>query len=284
MQAYIDLNKELPDPFPSNKVRFDADGHIGINYLDPKTSRWLSADPALGEYMAGSNIGAGGIYNQVNFNLYHYAGNNPVKYTDPDGKSERDYRVVEYTMAVGGGVQGALMSGLRGDIPGALIGGVVSASKGYSAAKALQNYNGPLRDMENEKALKEAFGEAGVRNPKGLETFKIDEADDFHQVEGISITKYKTIKEGKETGGEIIWDNTNNKPVTDPKARGTFNRGRNNNPITHGKDVLLWGLLGTGEDDPSNMEDRAGQLINSGIKRGGAFLNDLLKKKTDTEN
>jgi hypothetical protein len=27
----------------------------------------------------------GGIYNLVNLHLYHYAGNNPVKYTDPDG-------------------------------------------------------------------------------------------------------------------------------------------------------------------------------------------------------
>ena len=25
----------------------------------------------------------------VNFQLYHYAGNNPVKYTDPDGKKMR---------------------------------------------------------------------------------------------------------------------------------------------------------------------------------------------------
>lgn len=28
----------------------------------------------------------GGVYNNVNLNLYHYAGNNPVKYTDPDGR------------------------------------------------------------------------------------------------------------------------------------------------------------------------------------------------------
>ena len=67
-------------------------------YLDPKTSRWLSTDPALGEYipMAPTNDeakkhkqnlpGMGGIYNTVNFHLYHYAGNNPVKYTDPDGR------------------------------------------------------------------------------------------------------------------------------------------------------------------------------------------------------
>ena len=59
--------------------------YYGARYLDPKTSRWLSTDPALGEYMAGSNAGVGGIYNQVNFNLYHYAGNNPIKYTDPTG-------------------------------------------------------------------------------------------------------------------------------------------------------------------------------------------------------
>ncbi|MEM5948956.1 hypothetical protein WKV44_10455 [Spirochaetia bacterium 38H-sp] len=28
----------------------------------------------------------GGVYNLVNLQLYHYAGNNPVKYTDPDGR------------------------------------------------------------------------------------------------------------------------------------------------------------------------------------------------------
>ena len=60
-----------------------------VRYLDPRTSRWLSADPALGEYMTGSSVGEGGIYNQVNFNLYHYAGNNPVKYIDPTGKADK---------------------------------------------------------------------------------------------------------------------------------------------------------------------------------------------------
>ena len=35
--------------------------------------------------MAGSDAGLGGVYNSVNLNLYHYGGNNPIRYTDPTG-------------------------------------------------------------------------------------------------------------------------------------------------------------------------------------------------------
>ncbi|WP_253685076.1 MULTISPECIES: RHS repeat-associated core domain-containing protein [unclassified Treponema] len=59
--------------------------YYGARYLDPKYSRWLSGDPALNDYMAGSSVGEGGIYNTVNFNVYHYGGNNPIKYVDPTG-------------------------------------------------------------------------------------------------------------------------------------------------------------------------------------------------------
>ena len=69
--------------------------YYGARYLDPKYSMWISTDPALGEYIpvAGSDTsklpGIGGVYNNVNLNLYHYAGNNPVKYTDPDGNCQK---------------------------------------------------------------------------------------------------------------------------------------------------------------------------------------------------
>jgi hypothetical protein len=67
-------------------------------YPNPQTGLWLSTDPAMGEYVpqapvnddakkANRNLpGMGGVFNVVNLHVYHYAGNNPVKYTDPDGR------------------------------------------------------------------------------------------------------------------------------------------------------------------------------------------------------
>ena len=79
--------------------------YYGARYLDPKYSRWLSGDPALGDYIPKAPTddeakkhneklpGMGGVYNTVNLHLYHYAGNNPVKYTDPDGKFSQSKEV-----------------------------------------------------------------------------------------------------------------------------------------------------------------------------------------------
>jgi hypothetical protein len=67
-------------------------------YLNPQTGLWLSTDPAMGEYVPAAPInddvrkqngnlpGMGGVFNVVNLHVYHYAGNNPVKYVDPDGR------------------------------------------------------------------------------------------------------------------------------------------------------------------------------------------------------
>jgi len=65
--------------------------YFGARYLDSKTGRWLSGDPALGDYVPQSGrenkkLPNGGVYNTVNFHVYHYSNNNPVKYADPDGE------------------------------------------------------------------------------------------------------------------------------------------------------------------------------------------------------
>ena len=65
--------------------------YYGARYLDPKYSRWLSGDPAIGEYIpqAGadtSKLPNGGVYNTTNLQVFNYGNNNPVKYNDPTGR------------------------------------------------------------------------------------------------------------------------------------------------------------------------------------------------------
>jgi RHS repeat-associated protein len=93
------LGAESPLPRFSRK-ELDAETgfyYYGARYLNPKTSMWISADPAMGDYIPSAPVddeakkhnenlpGMGGVYNYVNMHVYHYAGNNPVKYVDPDG-------------------------------------------------------------------------------------------------------------------------------------------------------------------------------------------------------
>jgi RHS repeat-associated protein len=77
--------------------------YFGARYLNPQTSMWLSADPAMGEYIPQAPVndeakqhnkelpGMGGVFNYVNLHAYHYAGNNPIKLVDPNGRDDEIY-------------------------------------------------------------------------------------------------------------------------------------------------------------------------------------------------
>jgi RHS repeat-associated protein len=56
--------------------------YYGARYLDPRTSRWLSSDPAGAELMNPNRKGFSLIESQ---NWYSYTSNNPVRYNDPTG-------------------------------------------------------------------------------------------------------------------------------------------------------------------------------------------------------
>jgi RHS repeat-associated protein len=67
--------------------------YFGARYYDPVVSVWVSVDPVLGEYLPTANReqdsklpGMGGVFNLRNLGMYSYAGLNPTKYIDPDGR------------------------------------------------------------------------------------------------------------------------------------------------------------------------------------------------------
>ncbi|MCL2722509.1 MAG: hypothetical protein FWD47_14355 [Treponema sp.] len=128
-ELWIDW-KNLNSPSDGTPFRFtgkelDAETglyYYGARYLDPRISRWLSVDPAMyeGDYLPSAPVsdearqrnqnlpGMGGIYNYVNFHVYHYGGNNPVMYTDPDGR----YFISGYILSLIGNLTGARNDGI----------------------------------------------------------------------------------------------------------------------------------------------------------------------------
>ena len=115
-ETWVDISKNkgilyLPYKFSAKELDEETGlYYYGTRYLDPKTSIWISSDPALGEYTpaagkwnskdAGSLSGMGGVYNHINFHLYHYAGNNPVRYTDPNGMEVTDLDDAQKTIVL----------------------------------------------------------------------------------------------------------------------------------------------------------------------------------------
>ena len=71
------------------------------------------------------------MFNHINSNLYHYAGNNPVKYTDPDGEALH-IAIGAGIGAVVGGLSSAIAGGSFKDIAAAAVGGAVTG--GMAAA------------------------------------------------------------------------------------------------------------------------------------------------------
>jgi hypothetical protein len=194
---------------------------------------WLSVDPALGEYLPeapvddearernGNLPGMGGVYNTVNLHLYHYAGNNPVKYTDPDGRTAKWFARLMIRIGV------------------AIFGGAATkAIYRYSLNGKLQNVNAsPQNDTYGlSSALKKEMSNITV-NEKSLTT-KIGETLNNGDTKGGGDGKVS----GKGSGGygsdmslvigkanfewNMLGENENGDVNVDVKVTDKFNFGK----------------------------------------------------------
>jgi len=249
--------------------------YYGARYLDPRTSRWLSGDPAIyeGDYLPSAPIndearkrnqnlpGMGGIFNYVNMHVYHYGGNNPIKLIDPDGRvltldsiaylieREEYHKAIEYLMRSRTGRE--LIRTLdESDVVFRIV--IISAGDRHgSYYNPLDKtiYWSPYQGLETRKGIQSAaialaheFGHAR-RHLEGVQIY-YDGSGDMDEE-----TFNRVIRIPEENRIIRTVDNAIARQLREPRRKG-YNDGRI--VITHGattrnihimKMQLLWGHL-----------------------------------------
>jgi RHS repeat-associated protein len=222
--------------------------YYGARYLDSKTSRWLSGDPAMGEYVPSAPVddearkrngnlpGMGGVFNYVNLHVYHYAGNNPVKYTDPDGEDLVDILFYIFNSA------------MNGDLKASTLNNVFPSPMPPHYAKADQS-NNPLTAKD---ALKNGFYAV---EPEQAALHRQGEGNEYN------------LKMIHPDGREAVYNKKGNL-VTDPLNLGTKNTVNPGTIVRDAGHALLdvgpyLPLGNTKDDNPGlgGMKER----INAGI-------------------
>jgi len=125
--------------------------YFGARYYDAKFSSWISTDPAIDKFIPDSEDlffpsdpfnqeklpGSGGVYNSVNMSLYHYAGLNPMKIIDPDGRENQKAAKFLQPKENKDAIKIVIIMGYDSDMAGGKSGQV----KKYEAAQELDKRN-----------------------------------------------------------------------------------------------------------------------------------------------
>ena len=215
--------------------------YFGARYLDPKYSQWISTDPALLDYMSGSSAG-GGAYNPVNFNLYHYAGNNPLRYIDPTGlydeengysKQEiKDFKKMNVkeqlsflknevsSVAKGSSSAGAKAGFMRAQLKGAMkLRGLFYSQNGDEKFmnEDLRNFLNTKEDGSEYTLGDMSFANGWIENPGNVEH--------QHFQNGGPNSKYVNIMDGREAVFDAMGNFIKNDNTPEAIDAGTYNYG-----------------------------------------------------------
>jgi len=163
--------------------------YYGWRYFDPKLSRWESADPPLsrGTYFPvppvndkakerNSNLpGMGGVFNSINLDAYHYAGQNPVKLIDPDGN---------VTLQVGLSATASTFFGISGE------GGLVA---GFSMKNGFEFGSYTVKPKSMIGKASGVHSDVGI---SGAVNFSVSLAESINQLDGDCITTGMSVDAG----------------------------------------------------------------------------------------
>jgi len=165
--------------------------YYGARYYDGKLSRWTAVDPALEKYFpegpddfddshdyyyknqhdnSSKLKGMGGVYNTINLDLYHYAGQNPVKLVDPDGNAIdiiADIGFIAYDIYVlakdGGYKDSTNWAALGGDVVGAVVPGLTGVGTGIRAVKTIDKAADVAKAVDKGTDTKKALHRPYIR-------------------------------------------------------------------------------------------------------------------------